>query len=97
MAPLDQKLRKATSPQNDSKFPKKTVFNAKINSVFEKWTASFDSACLEFRRFLLEVSICCTMEIYNEGRDISSCPNTTNTRIFIIFKTSAISSHVGKN
>ena len=32
---------------------------------------------LEFHRFLLEVSICCTMEIYNEGSDISSCPNTT--------------------
>ena len=58
----------------------------------------FSFPTCNFVFFLLEVSICCTVEIYNEGSDISSCPNTTykNLHIIFILKTTSIGSHVGE-
>ena len=46
MEPFRPETAKGSSSQNDSKSLKKTVFNAKANSAFEKYTASFDSAYL---------------------------------------------------
>ena len=63
--------------------------NSDDSCIYNKQARAQNKA-LEFRRFLLELlSICCTMEIYNEGSD---------TRIFFIFilKTTSIGSHVGK-
>ena len=50
---------------------------------------------LYHRTCLLEVSICCTMEIYNEGSDIRRV-QTRHIRIFIIFKTSAMAAMLEK-
>ena len=72
MEPLDKKLR------NDF-YMSSTMCLAQrlLSSKVHNTQQTFQPSNLEFRRFLLEVSICCTTEIYNEGSDISSFPNTT--------------------
>ena len=48
-----------------------------LSSKAHNTRQTFRLSNLEFCPFPMEVTICCTMEIYNKGSDISSCPNTT--------------------
>ena len=69
----------------------KASFSSKAHNTQQ----TFQLSNLEFRRFLMEVSISCTMEIYNEAA-IFRRVQARYTRIFIIFilKTTSIGSHV---
>ena len=98
MEPLGQKLRKHLL-RRQHVLSVLCLARKLHSSKASNTKRTFQLFNLEFRRFLVEVSICCTMEIYNEGSDISSCRNMTYwIRIFIIFilKTTSIGSHVGK-
>ena len=76
MEPLDQKLRKHLVLRQHVL---STVCLARrlLSTKALNTQQTFQLSNLECRRFLPKVSICCTIEIYNEGSDISSCPNTT--------------------
>ena len=79
---------KASSPQNDSNFPNKTVFNAKANSAFEK----LYNFVVFFRKLLFVAQFKFTTKAA-----IFSRVQTLHTRIFIfILQPTSIGSHVGK-